>query len=130
MGTWGCGVFENDETMDWVIDVAESPNTAPVRKALDVVARGSGYLEGPVCDRALAACEVVAALRGSPTKDLPEAITSWVQGRPAPPPGLLESARVAVRKILADSELKELWQESGDSEAWRQVVENLQKRLA
>lgn len=128
MGTWGHGTFHNDDAADWLYELDEG--------GLDVVdaalqsARAGGFLAASDCCTALAAAEVVAAMRGRAAPDLPEELHGWLRQRRAPPSaGLIERAQKAVAAVLADSELAELWRESGQFAAWEAVVRDLATRL-
>lgn len=128
MGTWGHGTFQNDDAADWLYELEEG-GLDVVDAALNAVRIG-GFLAAPECCTALAAAEVVAAMRGRPAPDLPEGLHAWVGVRSAPPSaGLVERAQKAVAAVLADSELAELWRESGQFAAWEDVVRDLASRL-
>jgi hypothetical protein len=131
MGAWGHGNWENDDASDWAIQLEESNDTALLKQTLSKVMSNSGYLEAPDCCEALASAEVVAALKGAFGKDLPEKLKKWASQHSAEfTPELSALALQAVGKIKSDSELKELWEESGPAPEWFAVLENLEKRLA
>lgn len=128
MGTWGHGTFQNDDAADWLYELDEG-GLDVVDAALQAV-RVGGFLSAPDCCTALAAAEVVAAMRGRAAPDLPEELQAWLRQRRAPPSaGLIERAQQAVAAVLADSELAELWRESGQFAAWEVVVRDLAGRL-
>ena len=131
MGTWGHGTFENDSASDWVQDLEKTRDFSVIETALDaVVGAGSEYLESSDCTNALAAAEVVAALRGKPPAELPPEVSAWVSALEQPPAtALIRKSMSAVERILADSELKELWAESGELDEWESVVRDLGRRL-
>ena len=130
MGTWGIGTFENDDASDWVYDLEKATGLDLLRSTLTALTNAKGYLEAPTCVNALAAGEVVAALVGKPGSDLPDGVTNWVtanahlQGSE-----LRRTAVAAIDRILGDSELKELWAEIGEAEAWEAAVRDLRARL-
>lgn len=133
MGAWGPGSFENDDAADWAGDLADSDDDARVERALDaVIAARAHALESSACSEALAAVEVVAALLGRASPDLPESLTDWIAGRPKPSPSVVRKAQSAVERVATESELKDLWEESGgeDLEAWRAAVLALGARIA
>jgi len=71
----------------------------------------------------------VAACAGARAGDLPEEVTPWVKAHPgAGTPELVEQARAAVARVLAGSELLELWSEDGNPDLTE--VHDLQRRLA
>ena len=132
MGAWGSGSFENDDAMDWTSDLSASLDWSAVRDALDDVL-GYGpddYLGAPEAAVALAAAEVVAAALGAPAGDLPEEVTTWVatHRRNAMPEHAQDALR-AVERVMADSELLELWDESDEASEWQANVADLRRRL-
>src|SRR5262245_18021912 len=130
MGAWGKGAFDNDDARDWVETLRYSSGPEPLIDALEAVLHARGDLEAPEASRGLAAAEVVAALLGQPAATLPEDVVSWTARRETPPASVVRKARGAVSRILADSELKDLWAESGSLAKWRQEVEGLLGRLS
>lgn len=131
MGAWGVGTFENDEASDWVYRLEESGDLELVRETLAAAADPSGYLEATSCAEALAAAEVVAALVGRPGPDLPEEVRGWVADhRLRVAPELRSLGVRAVDQVAGESELKELWADSDDGDAWRDRIEELRGRLA
>lgn len=92
---------------------------------------GAGeYLEAPDCSVALAAGEVVAALKGALTPDMPDDAKECVSSlKIKADPGTVSLALKAVERIKTDSELKELWDESDDPAEWYAAVADLEARL-
>ncbi len=89
MGVWGAKSFENDDALDWVADLDEANDIEPVTKALNYIVNGdSDYLEIPECSVAVAAAEIVAALRGFPVSDPPDEVQDWIENKkPSVSPG-------------------------------------------
>jgi hypothetical protein len=133
VGAWGALVFDNDDANDWAYDLENVTDLSLVKSALDRVdAAGAGYLEQGIACNALDACEVLARLKGQPgyTNAYTEKVDKWVAAhRIDPPAELITRGNAAIDRILgSDSELKELWKESGDAE-WLTAVEDLRRRL-
>jgi hypothetical protein len=134
MGAWGAGTFDNDTACDWVADLEQALDLSAVVGALNaVVAVGDDYLElDPACE-ALAACEVIALLKGNVGGKYryPEEVDGWVKAHPVKPSDeLTRAALEAIDRILApSSELLELWDEQDGSE-WRSAVSDLRSRIA
>jgi hypothetical protein len=59
---------------------------------------------------------------------LPEEVQAWVAGQDKVDSKIVEKARRAVNRVLEDSELKEVWEDSGSSN-WKMSVEGLLRRL-
>ncbi|HLK92353.1 MAG TPA: DUF4259 domain-containing protein [Polyangia bacterium] len=133
MGAWGERAFDNDTANDWAYGLDDVDDLSLVESALEELeAAGDEYLDQDVACNALAACEVLARLRGSPGYQdaYTEKVDAWVAShRLIPPPALLSRATAAVDRVLADnSELRDLWEE-GEGDGWRQSVADLRRRL-
>jgi hypothetical protein len=132
MGTWGSGSFENDDASDWVANFCDEPDRELISDALSTVAEMDAheYLEAPDCSAGIAASEVVAALKGAASPDLPEGVKECVSKlKMKADPAMISLALKAMERIRTDSELKELWDESENPEEWYGAVSNLEARL-
>ena len=133
MGAWGIGTFENDEAVEWLDELQASTDSAVLQIALGETEYGEEYLEAPQGIHILCAGEIIAALQGQPTPDLPDEARDWVQEHKSLDVSPL--IPIAIRKIdqVLDngSELRELWQENeADYPAWSESVSSLQARLS
>ena len=130
MGAWGSGSFENDDALDWLGEFCDEPDKEVISAALETVNEiGSEYLEAPECSTALAAAEVVAALKGAPGENLPEEARECVAKlKLEVSGGMVAAAAKAVERIRMNSELKELWEEQDPAE-WYAAVDDLAARL-
>ncbi len=133
MGTWGVRNFENDDAMDWVSELERSEDVSVIEEALRFVAEGRDeYVEAPEACRALAAAEVVAALKGAGSPDLPDEVKQWISLHQSGSQNLSRLARLALRavkRIKTASELKELYDESESATEWYEVINDLEARL-
>jgi len=130
MSGWGMGIFENDDSLDWIYDLADAGSLARVSAALDVIIRNKDeFLELSDCRIALAAAEIIAAMHGDPSPDLPEEAEEWIGDKILENENLRAKAEDAVVLILRNSELKEKWECSVNFEKWQIKIQNLQKRL-
>ncbi len=132
MGCWGTGTFENDDAADWAWTLQESDGLDAVERTLGALADG-GYIEAPEASERLAAAEVVAALLGHPSADLPVDVARWIaehRGLDARP--LRDAALNHVRAALGgNSELRGLWEENEeDFPFWKATAEALIARLS
>jgi len=130
MGAWETGNFGNDDASDWIYDLEASSGTEQLRKAFTSVI-AVDYPGSPDCCFALAAAEIVAAAKGRPAVDLPDAAQTWIaaQKKLDEIQALGQQAATVVNKISARSELRDLWEESDSWAEWQQVVEGLRQRL-
>ncbi len=128
MGAWGVLAFDNDDANDWLAGLG--PDLVAIESAFDAVDVTDDYVEAPTASAALAACEVLARLRGHVgyTDASTEAVDRWVADHPqAVPRPLLARAVAVVDRVAADdSELAELWSEAG---GWAAAVAALRSRL-
>ncbi|EMI41733.1 DUF4259 domain-containing protein [Rhodopirellula sp. SWK7] len=131
MGAWGHSTFDNDDAADWVADLEESTDMSDVIQALcGVTDDAEDYIEAPECSSAIAAAEVVAALNGNPSADLPGSVREWIEGKPIPDAGLNTKACNAIDAVLSDSELKELWEENAeDYPKWVACLTDIKARI-
>jgi len=132
-GAWDTGSFDNDDALDWVWELVESKDLSIVSGPLRNAVNQSDYLEAPDASMAIAAAEVVAALRGKPSQALPPEVSDWVQKHQIEvSDDLVSTAREAIErvKLIDSSELAQLWSESDElTAAWYASLADLQKRL-
>jgi len=127
--------FDNDDANDWAYGLDGVSDLSLVETAFEQVEAvgSSGYLEQGVACNALAACEILARLRGRPgyTNAYTEKVDQWVAAhRIDPPAGLMARGEATIDRILGPgSELRELWEEAGDEE-WRTAVDDLRSRMS
>lgn len=130
MGAWAAGSFDNDDAGDWVWELPDAEDISVLEEAFSRVIECDGYLEAPDCSVAIAAAEVVAALRQRPGNELPEQIGAFVSRIASPPsPALVALALRALERVKRKSELQELWDESDSRAEWHQAVTELEGRL-
>lgn len=130
---WGIGNFDNDTAMNWIQAFSEKPKPFALDEALKKVeeAKRMHQVNIAQCETALAAAELVALLAGNPSEDFPDEVGTFLKGLPIKPPKeMLDRARRTVERIAQDSELKELWEESGDVATWLEVQGDLIERLS
>ena len=129
MGAWGTGSFENDDAADWAYELEESDGSDLLEATLDAV-DSDEFPEAPDCSTALAAAEVVAALRGAASEALPPEIIAWVDANSLEVDSDLHAkALMAIHRIETESELKELWEEADELDSWLASLEDLKGRL-
>lgn len=133
MGTWGPGVFENDETMDFLWEVEEG-GVGALRDAFDQVLDAAGRAESWAESTAVAAAAIVAAAYDDRTDLLPEeavAVLPTLRPEIVAEGTLRDRALRAVHGILTgDSELLELWRDAGESDAAIAAIVDVRDRLS
>lgn len=130
MPGWGTGSFENESAQEWLKQLG-SLNLDDLKRVLAQAGSDPDYLPESNSSIALAAAEAVAALNGSPAENLPPAIPAWVaHTKSRSSPELTDLALAAVRRIVANCELKDLWMEAEGLREWQAAVRELEGRLA
>lgn len=132
MGAWGVGIFENDAAMDWTVDFQHAPSEQTLRATFEATTV-DGYLEREVGCSALAAAELLAASRGKPCQDIPQALQDWAAASPGvATPELRAQALAAIERVMIEesSEVAESWLTTDDAAEWKALVEDLKKRLS
>jgi predicted alternative tryptophan synthase beta-subunit len=130
MADWGPGIYENDDTMDWIYDLLDSGGISRVKRALDIIKEdGAEDVEIADCRIALAAADLVAAIDGDINPNLPAEAEEWLTLINRPVSNLRAKAEEVVRDILESSPLKVYYKTNGKYPEWKQTVESLLKRL-
>lgn len=130
-GAWGVGAFDNDDALDWVMELEQSLDAKLLIATFDRIDAKARYIEAPECAQALAAAEVVAAAMGHASPSLPPEASKWIaRVRPKITRELRETARAAVETCRngKNSELRDLWLE-GKGEDWLKGSADLVERL-
>ena len=129
MGAWGSGSFENDDASDW-LGTLDNLTPADLTRILTRAADDPEYLEAPAASVAVAAADVVAALRGNPAPSAPSTIEEWVKKNPqAFSEELKTLALRAMERVRGNSEVKDLWMEADGLNDWIAAIRELQARL-
>lgn len=132
MGAWGTGSFENDTAADYLAELLDTEDLQSVEAVLYQAIPdddSGGDLDADDAARALVAAEIVAAMRGFPG-DMPDELAEWIPGDDALTPELRLIAHSAVLYVLNGSELRQLWEESEEFEAWKAGTRELIGRLS
>jgi hypothetical protein len=133
VGAWGAASFENDPASDWFYLVEEAVDLGGViASALDDALGEADYLGLDASCEAIAAAELSASCAGHPAERLPDNVRRWVEGHPHQPhDSEIDQAVQAVQRVRAESELRDLWDETADGQAnsWLHEVDDLIARL-
>jgi hypothetical protein len=133
MGAWSAETFGNDTACDWSYGLENVDDLSLVRQAFEAVLdEGDDYLDADIACEGLAACEVIARLKGNwgVRNSFTEPVDQWVEThKAAPSETLVRTALAVIDRVLApQSELRELWEEADASE-WRGAVADLRARV-
>lgn len=139
MGTWDANNFGNDGACDFASDIIEGDKSLIKDAIIKIVELDNeNYLEAPDCENALAAIEFIATFKGNAPADLPEEAEDWIKkndllnfktGFFGKQIDIVDLSKKAIDRILNNSEMKELWEESGEFEEWKKILENLKNRI-
>ncbi|MEJ2486572.1 MAG: DUF4259 domain-containing protein [Anaerolineales bacterium] len=130
MGAWDIGSFDNDEALDWVYELEKANDFSILEKSFETVIDQKGDSpDASDCTIALCAAEVVASLLDNPASDVPDEVLQWIEDKPEPSSELIKIAVKAIKVILDDSELKELWLETDEYQDWVDNVKTLIENL-
>lgn len=134
MGTWDVGSFDNDDAADWAYELEDCGDLSVIENSIaGVLDPGDDYVDAPVAAEAIAAIEVLARLQGNwgERSAYTETVDAWVERvRLAVPVTLAKQAVHALDRIIGEqSELRELWEESEEFDAWMASVAELRSRV-
>jgi len=130
MGAWDIGSFDNDDALDWVIELEKARDFSILEAALQTVIDQKGEMpDATDCSIALCAAEVLASLLDNPVSDVPDEVLEWIEDKPEPSAELIKLGLKAIAVILDESELKELWLETDEYQDWEDNVTSLVENL-
>ncbi len=134
MGAWSEESFGNDMACDWAGMFSDNPSMACIEDTIDVVLNENEYLESDEACECIAACEVIARLKGNwGLRDAySESIDNWVEtSKENPNSNIVEKASNAIDRIMGEnSELFELWSDSDEFlKSWTQKMNDLRARV-
>jgi hypothetical protein len=122
--------FDNDVVTDWLYDLRRTDDLTIVSKALTNAVETRGRLFERECTLGIAAAEIVAAMVGHPSSDIPFTFEDYIErAKGYLSPALVETALAAVERIRTGSELQQIWDEREDGAAWRDSLHDLEDRL-
>lgn len=131
MGAWSHEPFGNDTAADWAWGLDDSNDLEYIENALAAV-EDEDEVDASVAEEAIAAIDVLAKAlgKGTPPDAYSESAMQWIERvKPVVGRELRERAIQVLNRVLEDSsELRELWEDSDDYEAWQASVAAL--RLA
>lgn len=138
MGTWGSRNFENDEALDFAATITEKKVSVSelysTIKAIAAIQDKEDSDYGPDAydsTKAIVAIELFAALKGNPSQDFPAFAKNWLaKNSVLKIEDVADQSKKAIHQIKDNSELKELWEESGEFDEWADVLHDLEKRIS
>jgi len=133
LGAWNYGNFGSDDAGLVLSDIIERGDSAMIDEVLADGVRYDGHLEAPESGQAVAACAVLAILRGlgESLENFSGEFGEWVgkQQSRANETSILGVATID-RVLEYQCELKVLWEEGNLSGAWKNELEIMRAGLA
>lgn len=122
MSAWGPGPFDNDDAADLMMELEDVPSWESVRFVFNEVLAAEEYIELPEGARAYAAAALLTVATGK--SDISAQDYLMILEAMGPPPvDLPELARAALKRIsTGDSEIRELYLDSGSYNAWLGLI--------
>ena len=129
MGAWGYKNFENDDALDFLYEVEENNKLA--EEIIDKVSnlKSTDYLDSQTASQALAAIELFATKKGTPSGDFGFSETKIKLETLPFSPVVLEKSKMVISRISSNSELRELMNEGGNEKEFTDVLNDLNKRI-
>ncbi len=138
MGTWGIKNFDNETASDFVYQILEGDHSLILNTLEKAYGVEHGIcMDAKSCEEALVVMEFLAGANGNPSLELFTEAQLWL--RKNDPFGslsfderkiMLSKAMEVLQHITGNSELKALWERSGEYEKWMVVQERLKARLS
>src|SRR5262249_29364053 len=104
-----------------------------VQAIASVLGTQDDYLDADVACEGLAACEVIARLKGNwgARNAYTEPVDNWVTAHPIPVSSdLVEQATAVIDRVLSPpSELLDLWKDGKEPQDWHRAVSDLRARV-
>lgn len=133
MSAWGISNFENDSALNWIDNIIRKKEVSDFNLQIETFlknfsAESTSLIE---CAEFLALAETIAGLIGNPSEDFPEELKDWVENKYIKiEQTTINACRKAVTLVLTDSEVKEMYLDSGYFKSWEKAQKGLVKRLS
>ena len=129
MSAWSSGPFDNDDAVDLMIELEDTPSWDVVRAVFAEVLANPDYVELPQGARAYAAAALLTVAIGKSDVSAQD-YHMTLDAMGAPPADLADLAKAALKRIsTGDSEIRELYLDSGSYAAWTQIVAAIERAL-
>ncbi len=129
MGAWSSEPFDNDDAADLMIELEDAPSWDPVREAFADVLVNPDYVELADGARAYAAAALLTIAIGKSDVSAQD-YHMILEAMGPPPPELNDLARAALKRIITgDSEIRELYLDSGSYVEWTRTVAAIENLL-
>lgn len=131
MGASSTNPFDDDDGADFGAEILKAEDVQVLADAIYAVPDEiSEYVENGTAVRAMVAGELIACQLARESGDVPDELQSWIHQQGDADSVLVSRARKALRRVLADSEARALWEKSPHFQDWKRRVEDLVRRLS
>lgn len=129
MGTWSNGPFDNDDAAELMMELESAPSWDTLRGVFDDVLAAGDYLEAPDGARAVAAAALITVATGKGEISAQD-IHMIIEDMGPLPQDMAEKARQALKRVITgDSEIRELYLDSGGYVEWLETVTAIETML-
>ncbi|WP_196140457.1 ankyrin repeat domain-containing protein [Aliikangiella sp. G2MR2-5] len=130
MGAWSNKPFGNDTALDWLAELEDS--NAGVEHIINTLkaAVDASDIDAPMAEEVVAAVAIVAAASKEKVMGIYQGAKQWIERTAFSPDQEIKILAVtSLNKVLTDSELKDLWDESGALTSWIKVTDTLRETI-
>jgi hypothetical protein len=122
MGAWGAGPFDNDDAADLIMELESTPSWDVVRQVFHDVMAHNDFVELSEGARAYAAAALLTVAHGK--SDVSAQDYHMILDAMGPAPrDLTLLAKMALRRVsTGDSEIRELYLDSGSYKTWLDLI--------
>jgi ankyrin repeat protein len=130
MGAWSNKLFGNDTALDWLAGLENSGNGLELISNTLMIAVDANDIDAPMAEEAVAAAAIVAAASKEKVTGIYQGAKQWIERTAfSPEKELKKLAITSLNKVASDSELKDLWEESGKLTGWIKETDKLRETL-
>ncbi len=132
MSAWGVTNFENDIALDFVGTLVHEHVEFSISTYSDDFRSKFSPEETSLDDCLIyfAVAELLAALLGEPSEDIPLELKAWIEAKYIKiEQPLVDSVIEVIKLLLKDSEAKEMYSDTPYYKAWQETQKGLIKRL-
>ena len=130
MGAWGAGPFDNDDAADLMMELEDVPSWDSIRFVFGEVLANEDYVELPEGARAWAAAALLTVAIGKSQISAQDYLAT-IEAMGPPPHDLIEMAHTALKRLsTGDSEIRELYLDSGNYTAWLDLIAATEEALS
>ncbi|MBZ0292327.1 MAG: DUF4259 domain-containing protein [Anaerolineae bacterium] len=127
---WDVRSFGNEQAQEWLKELSSSLTGDLVTEALETVDQSDIFVDSQDAERAVAACEVVAASRQKASVNNPVEVGLWVKAQKYTVSAEVVALAIRViERIYKSSELRDLWDGTDAAKDWRNSINDLCLRL-